>query len=694
MVVALAGASSLAGVARAGGPMSPPADDRAGAVEAERASSNTARGAWFRVPAYPAPEPLYIFEPDAAVSEAWRDPRDLADKSGAVPLPVPGYVVFARLVVGGVDEADLAARAKARGLRAEPLGGADERTRVAGFFTIETASVREALSLAEELQGQLPAGADVRMDLRKPSGVRTMPSDPLVAQQWHLKNSVAPGFSLNVEPVWDAGLTGAGVTIGIMENAFEATHPDLAGRFNAQASQSGGTVTGHATSVAGLAAASANNGIGGAGVAYGAQLSRQLYGSASQNAVGLAFRNDLNAIRNCSWGPSDTGRIAQNTPEEQAAIQQAATQGRGGRGTVITWAAGNGDLFDRVDFDPYASSRFVLSIGAIGDDDTRAWYNEIGSSMFAVAQSGGASRSLTTTNVGATHTSGFTGTSGSAPQAAGVVALVLQARPDLTFRDVRHVLARSARRCDPLGGWEQNAAGMWIHYGYGFGALDAGAALSAARAWTRVGPEILWTSGKVNVNRQLPDGWTPDPVRATFRVNERFRVESVEVVLNVTTPYVGDLEIKLVSPAGTNSDLKYPNPDDGTDNLTNVRFTSHRYLDELSDGDWYVTVNDAYRTDLATWRDATLVVTGWKPAECEGDFDRSGFIDVDDFVAFIAAFRAGWPTADVDLSGFVDSDDFTRFVGSFVQGCGDDRPGADSSLVREVLSVELPLPLR
>jgi subtilisin-like proprotein convertase family protein len=154
---------------------------------------------------------------------------------------------------------------------------------------------------------------------------------------------------------------------------------------------------------------------------------------------------------------------------------------------------------------------------------------------------------------------------------------------------------------------------------------------------------------------------------------------------------VGDLEIKLVSPSGTNSDLKYPNPDDGTDNLTNVKFTSHRYLDELSDGDWYVTVNDAYRTDIATWRDATLVVTGWKPPDCVGDLDRSGFIDADDFVGFVTAFRAGWPTADVDLSGFVDSDDFASFVASFVEGCDEDRPGADESLVREVLSIDLPV---
>jgi subtilisin-like proprotein convertase family protein len=643
------------------------------------------------VPAYPVPELLYVFEPDARESEAWRDPSDLADKSGAVPLPVPGFVVFARLVVGGVDERLLNEQAEALGLVAEPLGGADASSRVQGFFTIEATSVLDAVALAGELRDRLPEGADVRVDLRRPSGVRAMPSDPLVAQQWHLKNALAPGFSLNVEPVWGAGFTGAGVTIGIMENAFESTHPDLSARFNATASQSGGTVTGHATSVAGLAGASANNGIGGAGVAYGARLSRQIYGSASQNAAGFTFRNDLNFIRNSSWGPSDTGRITQNTPEEQAALQQAATQGRGGLGTVTTWAAGNGDLFDRVDFDPYASSRFVISIGAIGDDDTRAWYNEIGSSMFAVAQSGGASRGLTTSNIGATYTSGFTGTSGSAPQAAGLVALLLQARPDLTFRDVRHVLARSARRCDPQGGWEQNDAGVWIHYGYGFGALDAGAAMNVARGWTRVGPETLWTSGKVSVNRQLPDGWVADPVRATLRVSERFRVESVEVILNVTTTYVGDLEIKLVSPSGTNSDLKYPNPDDGTDNLTNVKFTSHRYLDELSDGDWYVTVNDAYRTDIATWRDATLVVTGWKPPDCVGDLDRSGFIDADDFVGFVTAFRAGWPTADVDLSGFVDSDDFASFVASFVEGCDEDRPGADESLVREVLSIDLPV---
>jgi hypothetical protein len=54
---------------------------------------------------------------------------------------------------------------------------------------------------------------------------------------------------------------------------------------------------------------------------------------------------------------------------------------------------------------------------------------------------------------------------------------------------------------------------------------------------------------------------------------------------------------------------------------------------------------------------------------CPADFDGTGFVDTDDFTAFVLAFEAGTDNADFDGSGFVDTDDFDAFVRAFENGC-------------------------
>ncbi|HLO41084.1 MAG TPA: GC-type dockerin domain-anchored protein [Phycisphaerales bacterium] len=56
-------------------------------------------------------------------------------------------------------------------------------------------------------------------------------------------------------------------------------------------------------------------------------------------------------------------------------------------------------------------------------------------------------------------------------------------------------------------------------------------------------------------------------------------------------------------------------------------------------------------------------------APCPADFDGTGFVDTDDFTAYVTAFEAGEQSADFDGTGFVDTDDFTSFVLAFEAGC-------------------------
>ncbi len=556
------------------------------------------------VPTEKGPQRFFIESPQDDLSIAWRDNSDLADKIGAIPPSTPSHAVTNRIIVQTADPQliEIIELANANVTRM-PFDAAPD------FYVLALPSVAEALSFVDTLQ-ELPGISEAYLDIDNPKVLRVAPpTDPNYPTQWHLNNTSITIADVNAVPAWAAGWTGSGVTVGILEGGWQTTHPDLAANYNSTASQTGGSATSHGTSCAGVTAAVANNGRGGAGVAFGARLSQLLYGSSSTTATAFGFRNDLNAVKSNSWGPADGGRIAYMSSTERAALQNGCATGRGGRGTVYLFAAGNGGSADRPDYDPYASSRNVCAIGAIGDNDTRAYYNERGSAMMVVAHSNGNSRGIYTTTSGSTYTSSFGGTSSACPLAAGVVALMLQANPNLGWRDVQHVLIRSARRNHTSeSSWIQNGAGRWVNYNYGFGAIDANAATSLARTWVNVGPEQLIQSGSVSVGATIPDNNTTGVTR-TFTTSSNITVETVELILNVNMTYVGDLRITLRSPRGTESILAEARADP-TDNYVSYTFLTRRCWDESSAGTWTINISDRAAGDVATWTNYALRIWG------------------------------------------------------------------------------------
>lgn len=551
------------------------------------------------------PELFYVAEPAALESPAWRDASDWADKDGVVPAPQGGYTLTHRVLVLAEQPGPLfnALLTHAHAAWA-PLVDAP------GHWVVAAQSVADAVDMADQLRA-MPGIQEAYVDIEAPRALRA-PSDPGYPNQWHLNNSTMAIADINAVPAWNAGYTGAGVTVGILEGGWQTNHPDLAGNYNATASQSGGSATSHGTSCAGVAAAIANNGAGGAGLAYAARISQQIYGSSSQNATAFGFRNDLNAIKSNSWGPADNGRITYLSSTERTAIQNAVATGRGGKGTIFCWAAGNGGNGDRVEYDPYASNRYTFPIGAIGDQDTRASYNEKGCSMLVVAHSSGNSRGIYTTTSGSSYTSNFGGTSSASPLAAGAAALALQANPNLTWRDLQHVLINSARKNHSAdANWSVNAAGHDINYNYGFGAIDANALTALAASWANVGPEVSFSTGTILVNAAIPDNSTAGLTR-TYQVPANIRIESYELVLSATTTYVGDLRIQVTAPSGTKSLLAAVRADP-TDNYSSYIFTSRRCWDELSAGTWSINISDRAAGNAATWTNYQLKIYGRNP---------------------------------------------------------------------------------
>lgn len=608
------------------------------------------------------PVVLHVAGPDEDSATAWRIQDSGVPLLGLLAGPGPSYLLTNRVIVqshGPPAATDAATTIDA-----------DE---VPGFWIVGTESVQDALDLATELN--VDAGATVAWpDVARPIELRG-PTDPGYVNQWHLDNVDEPLVDVNAEPAWNLGFTGAGVTIGVVEGGWQHNHPDLAANYNANASTGGGYVTSHATRVAGVAAAAGFNGLGGVGIAYGAQVSDCVYGTESQTADAFLHRNDLNFIKTNSWGPWDNGTITYMPPLERGAMEESIVNGRDGKGTIFVWAAGNGGLYDdRVDYDPYASSRYTCAIGAIGDQDIRASYNEVGSSMLAVAHSSGNVRGIYTTNIGDGYTPNFGGTSSAAPLAAGVIALMLEANPNLTWRDVQHIIVNSARVCDPDDPeWIVNGAGHEVNYNYGYGALDAHAAVTLAQQWQNVPAARTMSTGVISVEHTLDHA---DPNGTTWLVDvpEDIAIEHVELIVNATCDRVGSVAISIRSPAGTES-VFAERRQDTADGYVDYVFTSLRHWDESSQGTWAVHFVDPDPFHSTTVHDFELRVHG---VGISGDLNCDGAINHQDVDAFLVALRGSstykdqypdcdWSRADLDNSGGVDYFDIAPFVAALTR---------------------------
>lgn len=464
---------------------------------------------------------------------------------------------------------------------------------------------------------------------------RSVPNDPLFASQWHLRNTGqnggTAGWDANVTPVWDT-YKGDGVTIGIVDDGLQYTHPDLAPNYDAAdswnflnntsdpAPQSGDD---HGTSVAGVAGAKGNNGTGVSGVAPNARLAGlRVVGDAmtdAREAGALSYHPAAVDIYSNSWGPTDDGETLEGPgPLALAALRDGATTGRGGKGNIYVWAAGNGLQYDdNVNYDGYANSRYTIAVTAIDFNGKQSYYAEPGAPILVSGYSNGPSGAgiVTTDRTGSAgydsgdYTYSFGGTSSATPLVSGVVALMLQANPDLGWRDVQSILLHSTRKNDPSGsGWVKNGAGLWVNHKYGFGAVDAAAAVNLAKTWVPLGPETSVTSDTVTVNRTIPDNRTTG-VTSSVTIDSLLRVESVEVVFTATHPYRGDLRVVLTSPDGTQSMLADVRGDNG-DNYNAWTFTSMRHWDEIAKGTWTLKVTDEDAKDVGTFNSWRLNLYG------------------------------------------------------------------------------------
>ena len=426
-----------------------------------------------------------------------------------------------------------------------------------------------------------------------------VPNDPLFADQWHLQNKGQVGADklpgktgedLNVVRAWNFA-TGTGVQIAVVDDGLDISHEDLNVaqgkswdyRINAYGDPSSSEGA-HGTSCAGLAAAKGGNGIGVTGVAFNARVvgyNLLVASTADFGADAMVKGLADNHIYTNSYGATDgTGLLSPSDAAWRAAIDTGTATGRGRKGAVYIWAAGNGAPLDRSDYDGQTNYQGVLAVGSLNDQGKRSSYSEPGSNLLVMAFGGEFCSGHTTTTTDVTAAAGFNdgtsqrndylglpnytrcfnGTSAAAPQAAGVVALMLEANPGLGWRDVRALLASTARKSDPGDAdWRNNAAGMPINHNFGFGAIQASAAVAAATTWKNLPPQKTAEARTTLVAPQpIPDNGatvTSELVVSPSALGALRAIEFVDVNITLDHPDVGELELLLTSPSGTRSTL-------------------------------------------------------------------------------------------------------------------------------------------
>ncbi|NWX24374.1 PCSK4 convertase, partial [Aegotheles bennettii] len=474
--------------------------------------------------------------------------------------------------------------------------------------------------------------------------ISVVPTDPWFHQQWYMNNDINP--DLNILSAWSKGYTGLGVVLTILDDGIEKDHPDLAANYDPLASHDFNSndpdpqprftprdENRHGTRCAGVAAAAANNGVCGAGVAYNARVGgvRMLDGPITDvvEAQSLSLQPQHIHIYSSSWGPMDDGKTVDGPGVLAAeAIYRGVTkvssvmalgdlagvgthcsppscQGRGGLGSIFIWASGNGGInYDNCNCDGYANSIYTLAVGSVLAGGHQPWYGEGCSAILTTTYGSrtGSQGQIVTTDLHHHCTDQHMGTSASAPLAAGMLALALEANPALSWRDLQHLTIRASSPAHlQAEDWAVNGVGRKVSHHYGYGLLDAALLVEMAKVWTGTQPQRRCSVQALHSPRDIGSKLTiSTDVSCSGRTKLIRSLEHVQVQLSLSYSRRGDLAIALTSPMGTTSTLVTLRPyDTSQQGYKDWTFMSTHFWDENPNGTWTLQLEnkgDAYNT--------------------------------------------------------------------------------------------------
>jgi len=452
--------------------------------------------------------------------------------------------------------------------------------------------------------------------------------DKFFNKQWYVKNDgipmnpseVAPqtGNDMNLMDVYKEYMgynNGENIIIQIVDSGVDINHEDLKDNIDLSRSLDGskqgnpipgGNFKPHGTMLAGIAAARAFNGVGIRGVAPFAKIAGSNW-LKTQSLDGLeaawysgAGSNEI-AVTNNSWGRYYTA----DTIYEDI-MQEGVKDLRDGKGRIYVFASGNARSDGADSNIQYViNNRFALVVGAVEHNNRVADYSTPGANVW-ISGYGGSSDYEKGPTIATTYLSGesdltwsddtkknytyaMAGSSAAAPMVAGSVALILEACPNLTWRDVKYIIAKSAKVIDTQNpSWVTNASGIKFSRDYGFGLIDTKKAISLCKNSYSLLPKQEQIDTSKDFNKTLNKN---DSV--AVEVDKDLKIEWVEATINLDTQNASDFDIYLVSPSGTKIKLIQSGTKVGAYFIPNsdwmrggFRFSTGAMLEESSIGTW------------------------------------------------------------------------------------------------------------
>lgn len=491
-------------------------------------------------------------------------------------------------------------------------------------------------------------------------------------------NPGVAGEDSNIKEVHDQGFKGKGIRIAVSDSGVETNHPDLSGNAligehrnysNSPENWHGVDPTpegseAHGTAVTGLIAALGWNGIGSRGVAPEAQFAGFYFIGSFRDTTSSYEARVLDQISgdfdifNYSYGYPGCS-FFETSDSIIAAYKNGVTKGRDGRGAIYIKAAGNeyqggnyscysGDnstYFGNTNTGEDQNHPYLIMAAAANARGQISSYSSPGSGLWITSAGGefgtydpamittdlqGCGYGISTQrsnsssfnsggssyNPNCSYTNAMNGTSSAAPTLAGIVALILEANPDLSWRDVKHILASTAQPINfstaaishPSNGnlaghnydqvYTVNAAGFKFSNTFGFGRVDAQKAVAMAQnytsplgVYTETASGNLWDYRSGYINLSIPDN-SATGARHTLNVSRNLKIESIQIKVNIEHNFIGNIGIELTSPGGTTSKILRINSNIKDRGLYDYVLLSNAFYGESSLGNWTIKVID------------------------------------------------------------------------------------------------------
>ncbi|WP_158585661.1 S8 family serine peptidase [Pseudooceanicola sediminis] len=474
-------------------------------------------------------------------------------------------------------------------------------------------------------------------------------TNPLFATQWH--------FSLigDIKAVW-ADYSGDGVTVAVYDDGVQGQHVDLRDNYDQTleielvGSAPNDRYDGHGTAVAGIIAATDND-RGAIGVSFGATLVGVDY---LNDAFTLSMTDYLGVlgaaqkfdIVNFSWGAyasflteADIGDADAQAGQERAALEEAVALGRDGLGTIITKAAGNfahDANYQRVGIwgnsqaDGISNMHESIVVAATDRGGNAMSYSSWGHNILVAAPAASVTTDLSgSAGYAFGDTTGtFGGTSAATPVVSGVAALMLEANANLHWRDVQNILSASAAQTGSsfghaasgyeVDGWFSNGAenwnggGMTYNQSYGYGMVDALAAVRMAEVWSYMSPDTANQTTSVTLSNTPAQALAiSDFGTAALMIDvdsASLRIEHVYVTVSFSHSWMADITITLIAPDGTQVRILDHDGQNGFDDDWTFGVTSLRGMTDA--GVWRVEVADTVAGDVGALDGITLEFEG------------------------------------------------------------------------------------